>query len=676
MSELINIVQESDVRDNPFSFLDDWYGRLDDIIEDLKDHGFAVLNATAGWIDVSDADEKEYVLKLGGTEKTITIDKIESLNESIDSEKELCDKIVKQYLDGDVMSKIAADLNVTRADVKVCVDEYMSNRKKNKSIKKDESLNCLTEGGIYPVTLIGGADDAFLKVINEILGGDISEVYNLELIPSLGFGSGGRYWYKACIVLDEDTVVNFITAESTPEAKRLLDNGSLIINPYSDINIDCSANNVQYHDGTTLDALNDSDADMKILDNESNIIGEAIISKLVEAEDKIIEVLKKYEDTDDEEDVDLYESLIPIEEENDEFSDDELASIYGGDTAQSQKDIENDYKETYLWYGKYERVFSKRGKDKIVKVMFEFDSEDYDEAMNEFESIIPEPYTECKLLGKLIYGISTYKRLNNEGFKMIKSDTNGFSKLETIDDWVEPKLGRKIKQLKGWKIYKGTDSSGDEIFRCFTPDDDYPTVGYEDWECETLEQAISWIQNYDLEESNNLIKNSNNLNKDKAKIAYDNLLNTFDGTDIKYTNEDYVENYYQASIKFSTKYIDFINDVRNNWEKTDDSKTYLEYEDFGYKQVNFEYESDEETISRINIYVEYEDDDLIIIESTNNESEYEKAVYEALDDIEFIANGYTNFSLDDDFELLNHTITVIEERINDIKQIIQKTKNN
>lgn len=59
-----------------------------------------------------------------------------------------------------------------------------------------------------------------------------------------------------------------------------------------------------------------------------------------------------------------------------------------------------------------------------------------------------------------------------------------------------PKLGKKVKQLKGWKIYQGTDSQGDEIFRCFTPDDDYPAVGYEDWECETLEQAIEWIKNY------------------------------------------------------------------------------------------------------------------------------------------------------------------------------------
>ena len=72
-----------DVRDNAFSFLDDWYGRLDDIIEDLKNNGFAVLNATNEFIDVSDENDKEYVLKLGGTEKTITINKIEALDESL-----------------------------------------------------------------------------------------------------------------------------------------------------------------------------------------------------------------------------------------------------------------------------------------------------------------------------------------------------------------------------------------------------------------------------------------------------------------------------------------------------------------------------------------------------------------------------------------------------------------
>ena len=200
-----------DVRDNVFSFLDDWYGRLDDIIEDLKNNGFAVLNATNEFIDVSDENDKEYVLKLGGTEKTITINKIEAL---------------------------------------------------------DESLIPITEGGIYAVDLDNGADEAFIKVVNEILGGNVSEVDNLELIPALGFGGGGRYWYRAKIILDEETIVNFITDESTPEAKNLLDSGDLIINSYSDISIDCSADKKYYIDGTTLDALNDSDAN-SIMENNT-----------------------------------------------------------------------------------------------------------------------------------------------------------------------------------------------------------------------------------------------------------------------------------------------------------------------------------------------------------------------------------------------------------------------
>ena len=196
--DLIDI-QTEDVRDNSFSFLDDWYGRLEDIIEDLKEHGFSVLNATSEWIDV-EKDEKEYVIKLDGTSRTITIKSIESLGESI----------------------------------------------------------------------------------------------------------------------------------------------------------------------------------------------------------------------------------IPIEEEIGEFSDDELASIYGGDTAQSQKDIEEDYEETYLWYGKYDAVpLPPRYKRKDSsafgkKVMFKFDSEDYDEALKEFNDIIPEPYSKCKLLGKMIYGVGSYKQLKNDGFEMIE----------------------------------------------------------------------------------------------------------------------------------------------------------------------------------------------------------------------------------------------------------------
>lgn len=178
----------------------------------------------------------------------------------------------------------------------------------------DESLNPITESGIYPVNLYAGVDEAFLNIINEILGGNITEVNDLELIPALGFGGAGRYWYKANIVLDDDTIINFINNKDTPEAKRLLNTNMLHINPYSDISIDCSANIAQYQDGVTLDAFSESDANMDILDNESNIIGNAIISKLVKAEDRIIDVLKQYEDLDNEDYID--ESLIPIKKCN------------------------------------------------------------------------------------------------------------------------------------------------------------------------------------------------------------------------------------------------------------------------------------------------------------------------------------------------------------------------
>lgn len=372
----------SDVRDNVFSFLDDWYGQLNDIIEDLKEHDFDVLNATSEWIDVS-KDDKEYVLKLGGTERTITINSIESLNESVKS---------------------------------------------------------LTEGGIYPVGLYGGAEEAFIKSINEILGGNILEVDNLELIPSLGFG--GRYWYRANITLDEDTIVNFITEESTPEAKRLLNNETLIINPYSDISILCSANKEQYQDGTTLDALNDSDANMETLDKESDIIGGTIIAKLIEAEDKIIEVLKNYEEVEDDSEY-IDESLIPIEEAS------------------------------------------------------------------------------------------------------------------------HPKLGKRVKSLKGWKIYQGTNDNGDEIFRCFTPDDDRPMVGYEDWETETLEQAISWIENYDLEESK---KVNNEDNKEIVKEGSEGeSSDSENGTIVveRKTFGDYEKNVFTALDNMSA-YISAFEEVNND----------------------------------------------------------------------------------------------------------------
>lgn len=631
-----------DVRDNVFSFLDDWYGRLDDIIEDLKNNGFAVLNATNEFIDVSDENDKEYVLKLGGTEKTITINKIESLN---------------------------------------------------------ESLIPITEGGIYPVDLDNGADEAFIKVVNEILGGNVSEVDNLELIPALGFGGGGRYWYRAKIILDEETIVNFITDESTPEAKNLLDSGDLIINPYSDISIDCSANKKEYVDGTTLDALNDSDANMEKLDNESIIIGEAIIAKLFESEDKIIKVLKEYEYSDDDDYID--ESLIPIQEyyDEDEWDDDELASIYGGDTKDSQKAIADEMNESTLneasnpradlefkinklavslnRNGNYE--LSRYNKNKlrelalaIINYRNNYDSKAYqiyiDMINRKAKSWSTPTYDEyrTKYANKLGMNESVYDGDTANWNKISIGDvarwtTKGMGRLPKVGDSFRvgpfigkctkisgskvymkvesnaresdvnessghPKLGKKIKQLKGWKIYQGTDQFGETVFRCFTPDDDYPTVGYEDWECETLDQAISWIENYDLKESK---KPVNESNKELARIAFEDILKPFNGTDIKYTDEtedaEFKTHSYVANIISTPQYVELIKKLidSDKYEYDPDFNDYVKYTEYGqitiiiedkYITIEVMYNNDED----------YFDENLILIKEKNND---EKVIY-------------------------------------------------
>ena len=305
-----------DVRDNVFSFLDDWYGRLDDIIEDLKNNGFAVLNATNEFIDVSDENDKEYVLKLGGTEKTITINKIEALDES--------------------------------------------------------------------------------------------------LIPIQ-----------------------------------------------------------EYYDG-------------------------------------------------------------------DEWDDDELASIYGGDTKDSQKAIADEMKELYL------------------------------------------------------------------------------------DEASHPKLGKRVKSLKGWKIYQGTNNYGDEVFRCFTPDEDRPAVGYEDWETDTLEQAISWIENYDLKESK---KPTNESNKELARIAFEDILKPFNGTDIKYTDEtedaEFKTHSYVANIISTPQYVELIKKLidSDKYEYDPNFNDYVKYTEYGqitiiiedkYITIEVMYNNDED----------YFDENLILIKESTFDNDF------------------------------------------------------
>ena len=79
---------------------------------------------------------------------------------------------------------------------------------------------------------------------------------------------------------------------------------------------------------------------------------------------------------------------------------------------------------------------------------------------------------------------------------------NLFENLQNIKENNDDiKLGKKIKEYKGWKIYKGISYYGNEIYRLFNPNEDRPIIGCERWETDTLEQAISWVDDHTLDEN-------------------------------------------------------------------------------------------------------------------------------------------------------------------------------
>ena len=213
-------------------------------------------------------------------------------------------KKIDIYLDGKYFYSTKAFPTIKSA-IEDCKKEY-GNEVKGRKLKgmfadrKNESL--LTEGGIYPVDLNDNATEKFEEKVGEILGGEVS-VNNLELIPAKGFGGSGIYWYKADINVSDENIIKQFLNDKTPIAKRLYDNNELIINIYSDI--DVVASDDEYKSGVTFDINADteiSDEDYNKLDEEADIIGEQIINKLKENEQTLVNLLKDYEVTEDDED--------------------------------------------------------------------------------------------------------------------------------------------------------------------------------------------------------------------------------------------------------------------------------------------------------------------------------------------------------------------------------------
>lgn len=213
-------------------------------------------------------------------------------------------KKIDIYLDGKYFYSTKAFPTIKSA-IEDCEKEY-GNEVKGRKLKgmfadrKNESL--LTEGGIYPVDLNDNATEKFEEKVGELLGGEVS-IDNLELIPAKGFGGSRLYWYKADINVSDENIIKQFLNDKTPVAKRLYDNNELIINMYSDI--DVVASDDKYESGISFDVNADteiSDEDYNKLDEEADIVGEQIINKLKENEQTLVNLLKDYEVTEDDED--------------------------------------------------------------------------------------------------------------------------------------------------------------------------------------------------------------------------------------------------------------------------------------------------------------------------------------------------------------------------------------
>lgn len=95
-------------------------------------------------------------------------------------------------------------------------------------------------------------------------------------------------------------------------------------------------------------------------------------------------------------------------------------------------------------------------------------------------------------------GLSDHERIKKYGLNSDGMPSHiGNGGIPYEDDWVEPELGEFVEEYKGFNIYKGTDSYGDEIYRCFFVDDADPEPGYEEWEEGNIKTLEEWIDSYE-----------------------------------------------------------------------------------------------------------------------------------------------------------------------------------
>lgn len=78
--EKANEIQRSEgeekMRVKTYAESGEWFGRIEELVEEIEENGYEVLEANAESVTFEDDDEEQYVAYIGGTERTMYIESI------------------------------------------------------------------------------------------------------------------------------------------------------------------------------------------------------------------------------------------------------------------------------------------------------------------------------------------------------------------------------------------------------------------------------------------------------------------------------------------------------------------------------------------------------------------------------------------------------------------------
>lgn len=78
--EKANEIQRSEgeekMRVKTYAESGEWFGRIEELVEEIEENGYEVLEANAESVTFEDDDEEQYVACVGGTERTMYIESI------------------------------------------------------------------------------------------------------------------------------------------------------------------------------------------------------------------------------------------------------------------------------------------------------------------------------------------------------------------------------------------------------------------------------------------------------------------------------------------------------------------------------------------------------------------------------------------------------------------------